>query len=72
MNGPIGNSTSVDNIDRFLEANAAEDFVPVEYKVVEIHALLNDLEANLNALGSEGWELVVWERMSGKAIFSRC
>ncbi len=77
----VGQETSVEATDRFLEleanerileAQASSDFTPVEYKVVEIHALLDDLEARLNALGSGGWELVVWERMSGKAIFKRC
>ena len=48
------------------------DFDPVEYKVVDIHTLVEDLEAKLNILGSDGWELVIWERMSGKAIFKRC
>jgi hypothetical protein len=61
----------LESIDRFHEAQASEDFVPVEYKVVEIHTFSDDLEADLNALGSDGWELVIWERMSNKAIFSR-
>ena len=68
----MGRTASDENLDSFLHAQASEDFCPVEYKVVEIHTLLNDLEATLNDLGSEGWELEVWERMSGKAIFSRC
>ena len=36
--------------------------IPVEYKVLLIQDLLRskDMEGDLNDLGSEGWELVVW------------
>ena len=77
------NETSVDNTERFLEAQSSEDFTPVEYKVELIHDLSLDkpgqhhnpchnLEQALNELGAEGWELVVWVRMKGFAIFKRC
>lgn len=48
-----------------------DEFTPVEYKVVEIHTFSDNLEEDLNKLGAEGWELVVWEHMSGKAVFTR-
>jgi hypothetical protein len=76
MNKPNPNATntSVDNIDRFLEANAAEDFCPVEYKVVrfvEIDTLEGDsFEEFLNSLGAVGWELVHSDKTY--MIFSRC
>jgi hypothetical protein len=73
MNKPNPNA-SVDNIDKFLEANAAEDFVPVEYKVVYTEEFWtsegNTFEDFLNALGAEGWELV--HGTEAFLIFSRC
>lgn len=42
---------------------------PVEYKVVTLSELGKDLEAGLNKLGAEGWELKVWE--GSRAIFMR-
>ena len=70
----VSGETSVDNVDSFLEAQSAEDFVPVEYKVVHfdgIETLEGDhFEEFLNRLGAVGWDLV----HSGKTymIFSRC
>lgn len=49
-----------------------EEFLPVEYKVVNIHTISDDLENALNEFGAEGWELVSWNRMDGYAIFKRC
>ncbi len=68
------NETSVDNIDRFLEVQASEDFVPVEYKVVRfdgIEQLEGDhFEKFLNRIGAEGWDLVHSDKTY--MIFSRC
>ena len=79
------NETSVDNIERFLEEapQESEGFVPVEYKVELVHDLVENrpgrihnpcynIEEALNELGAEGWELVVWNKMDGYAIFKRC
>ncbi len=64
-------STDAESVDAFIKAqNEVEDFVPVEYKVVKIHSFSNDLEGDLNALGAEGWDLMVWD--GGIAIFTRC
>jgi len=69
--------TTTEDIDKFLEEQEnreykdfeSEDFSPVEYKVVETFTFSDDLEADLNELGAEGWDLVVWE--GSKAIFKR-
>ena len=76
----VGNETSVDNVDRFLEAQSSEDWIPVEYKVELIHdlsankqgSILNpcrNLEEALNELGAAGWDLVHSD--STYIIFSR-
>ncbi len=53
----------------------------MEYKVELLHDLSSggtghnrceNLEEALNELGAEGWELVVWNKMDGFAIFKRC
>jgi hypothetical protein len=53
---------SDENLDSFLHAQAAEDWCPVEYKVVhleEYSTLEGDgFENFLNALGAQGWDLV--------------
>ena len=54
---------------------SAEEFIPIEYKVVEIAAHFSggELEHALNELGKEGWDLVAcWEGPEGRAIFKRC
>ncbi len=40
-----------------------------EYKVVELHTINGDVEAGLNALGEEGWQMV--QNDGGKATFMR-
>ena len=73
--------TSVEQTERFLEAQSSEGFVPVEYKVELLHDLssgstghnrCHNLEEALNELGAEGWELAALNRMDGYAIFKRC
>ncbi len=83
-----GHTVSAESINRFIEeasseAQESEDFTPVEYKVELIHDLKRDkggqlhnpsdnLEEALNEFGAAGWELAVWNRMDGYAIFKRC
>jgi hypothetical protein len=70
----VSRETSVDNVDRFMEAQAAEDFVPVEYKVVYLEEIWTlegtSLEEFLNSLGAVGWDLVYGNE--AYMIFSRC
>jgi hypothetical protein len=42
-----------------------DDFTPVEYKVVDI------VEAHLNDLGKDGWELVAWNQHTMVLVFKR-